>query len=488
VAVVLSASTPARLTRAQPLLDALDALPGQMHEVLTGDRSAYRAGARLLVSRRYWSIAGSGLNHVAAMETRIKLSELCYRAVAVDFTEDKKHIDLSAESAIILCATGIRGAVAEDAAKEVAIWASHRNPTVVIAEDGHDAYTAAEAVIHVPVTHPQLAWLIGVVAGHVLSYETARAIDTLCNPLRAAVEILSGAAPSEIGASDETRALDAVRVMSPALHQMFSGAYDGVLPASLLGRLHVLSGVVEGRMPASASTDLDGAPFSPHLVIERLQGVCEVVVEELARPIDTIKHQAKTVTVGTSRSGVDLPVSPLLAEVLDGGVDRNRLPFAVQTSINALSDVVSVLGTTRYRVDDGEVALTARTGSSVGVASRTDTDHTLRGTKRQAAVEQQVIMTRGRKDGRLVMLVPEVTEGRTVGLLLLHVGLPGTAPDGDTALRSLRAFRHRHEEIVAAVTEVVPTFPVSALGALPLEDVLTGPVPEVAEALVEAVA
>lgn len=485
VSIALTATTTERLAQAQPLLAALEALPGQMLEVLSGDRTAYQAGAALLVNRRYWSIAGSGLNHVAALETRIKLSELCYRAVAVDYTEDKKHIDLSAESAIILCATGLRGAVAEDAAKEVAIWASHRNPTVVIAEDGHDTgYTAAEAVIRVPVSHHQLGWLVGVVAGHVLSYETARAIDVLCDPLRRAVEILGSA---DFNGSDAARAREAVHTLSPALHRMMTGAYDGVLPASLLGRLHVLAGVVEGRVPASASADLLGEPLDPTLILERLQAVCEVAVEELARPIDTIKHQAKTVTVGTSRSGVDLPVSPLLAAVLDNGVDRGRLPFAVQTSINALSDVVSVLGTTRYRVADGTVALTARTGSSVGVPSRTDTDPTLRGTKRQAAVEQQVIMTRGRKDGRLVMLVPEVTEGRTVGLLLVHVELPETVP-AETALRSLRAFRHRHEEIVAAVTEVVPTFPVDALSSLRLETVLTGPVPEVAEALVDTAA
>jgi glucosamine--fructose-6-phosphate aminotransferase (isomerizing) len=494
VSVALSASTPERLAEAQPLLDGLDALPALMLQVLSADRSAYRDGAALLVGRRYWSIAGSGLNHVAALETRIKLSELCYRAVAVDYTEDKKHIDLSAESAIILCATGLRGAVAEDAAKEVAIWASHRNPTVVIAEEGHDAYTAAEAVVRVPVSHPQLAWLVGVVAGHVLSYETARRIDELCNPLREAVEILGGARADTSaanggagGGNGVVRAQEAVRTLQPALHRMMLGAYDGVLPASLLGRLHVLSGVVEGRVPASASTDLVGEPLDPGVVLERLQAICEVAVEELARPIDTIKHQAKTVTVGTSRSGVDLPVSPLLASVLDSGVDRGRLPFAVQTSINALSEVVSVLGTTRYRVGDGTLALTARTGSSVGVPTRTDADPTLRGTKRQAAVEQQVLMTRGRKDGRLVMLVPEVTEGRTVGLLLLHVGLPETVVP-DVALRSLRAFRHRHEEIVAAVTEVVPTFPVDALATIRLEDVLTGPVPRVAEALVESAA
>jgi glucosamine--fructose-6-phosphate aminotransferase (isomerizing) len=34
-------------------------------------------------------------NAVAAEEVRIKLSELCYKSIACDITEDKKHIDLS---------------------------------------------------------------------------------------------------------------------------------------------------------------------------------------------------------------------------------------------------------------------------------------------------------------------------------------------------------------------------------------------------------
>ena len=48
-------------------------------------------------SKRYWAIVGNGANRIAASELRIKLSELCYKAIACDSTEDKKHIDLSSE-------------------------------------------------------------------------------------------------------------------------------------------------------------------------------------------------------------------------------------------------------------------------------------------------------------------------------------------------------------------------------------------------------
>ena len=60
--------------------------------------------------RRYWAVVGNGPNRVAASELRIKLSELCYKSIACDATEDKKHIDLSSEPLILVCAAGPRPA------------------------------------------------------------------------------------------------------------------------------------------------------------------------------------------------------------------------------------------------------------------------------------------------------------------------------------------------------------------------------------------
>ena len=58
--------------------------------------------------RRYWAIVGNGANRIAAEEIRIKLSELCYKSIACDATEDKKHIDLSSEPLILVCAAGLQ--------------------------------------------------------------------------------------------------------------------------------------------------------------------------------------------------------------------------------------------------------------------------------------------------------------------------------------------------------------------------------------------
>ena len=67
-----------------------------MREVLTEQGRISEIATELAPAKMYWAIVGNGLNIVAAKEIRIKLSELCYKSIAADFTEDKKHIDLSA--------------------------------------------------------------------------------------------------------------------------------------------------------------------------------------------------------------------------------------------------------------------------------------------------------------------------------------------------------------------------------------------------------
>ena len=90
------------------------------------------------------------MNKVAAEEVRIKLSELCYKSIACDVTEDKKHIDLSSEPLILVCGAGLVGSTADDIAKEVAIYRAHKAAPIVIASDGEERFHAALRVISVP--------------------------------------------------------------------------------------------------------------------------------------------------------------------------------------------------------------------------------------------------------------------------------------------------------------------------------------------------
>src|SRR4029079_12022972 len=104
----------------------------------------------------------------------------------VDATEDKKHIDLSAEPLVIVCAAGLEGATADDVSKEVAIFRAHKAAPIVIATEGEERFDDAFAVLSVPEVHPSLAFVLSAMAGHLFGYEAALAIDAHARPLREA--------------------------------------------------------------------------------------------------------------------------------------------------------------------------------------------------------------------------------------------------------------------------------------------------------------
>ena len=76
------------------------------------------------------------------------------------------------------------GSTADDVAKEVAIYRAHKAAPIVIATEGEGRFGAALHLIEVPPTHPQLAFVLSAMAGHLFGYEAALAIDGQAVPLR----------------------------------------------------------------------------------------------------------------------------------------------------------------------------------------------------------------------------------------------------------------------------------------------------------------
>src|SRR4029079_11776891 len=178
------------------LLTALRDLPEAMSAVFAWRPAIAGAAHRETLIRRSRAVVGNGVNQVAALELRIKLSELCYKAIACDVTEDKKHIDLSSEPMILVCAPGLHGSNADDVAKEVAIYRAHKAAPIVIADDDESRFaTASLETIPVPSVHPALSFVLCALVGHLFGYEAALAIDASALPLRAArgcIEALIG--------------------------------------------------------------------------------------------------------------------------------------------------------------------------------------------------------------------------------------------------------------------------------------------------------
>ena len=176
----------------QALLRSLRELPKAMEQTLATRGAIAEAAQRFAPSRRYWAVVGNGANYIAAKEIRIKLSELCYKSIAHDATEDKKHIDLSSEPMILVCAAGLVGSTADDVAKEVAIYRAHKAAPIVIASEGETRFSAALDLITVPVVHPRLAFVLSTVVGSPvrLRGRAARSTRRLvrCARSRAAIE------------------------------------------------------------------------------------------------------------------------------------------------------------------------------------------------------------------------------------------------------------------------------------------------------------
>jgi glucosamine--fructose-6-phosphate aminotransferase (isomerizing) len=481
--------------RAHELLTALRALPEAMEQVIGGRQALAELARRWAPVRRHWAVTGNGRNRIAAEELRIKLSELCYKSIACDATEDKKHIDLSSEPMTLVCAAGLAGSAADDAAKEVAIFAAHKGVPIVLATEGEARYTAAAGLVTVPAVHPDLAFVLSTVAGHLFGYEAALAIDALALPLRSArAAIERAAAPASPVAADAPGGDDLLgrvrgEVAAPLAEfrrRLAAGDYDGVLAASVAARLAAAVRYADGSAPLEAYTLDFGRPGTPGVVVEDLAGALTAAIDELTRPVDAIKHQAKTVTVGTSRADETLLTIPLVRRLLALGVSRERVGYGTLQALAALDPAVAeVTGATRYALrgdpagDDAELAVLAKTGVAEGLTSRAETDPRLRGTKRLVALERQVLAARGASDGRTVVFVPEVSGVRTTGLTLLHVRFRDRL-DPAQARRTLDGYRGRLAKLTGAVTETEPRFDDRRLADLPVEALLTEPVEQLA--------
>ena len=476
----------ANTDRMHRILDSLIHMPASMEAVIAKRAEIGVVARAFAPSRRYWAVVGSGPNTVAANEVRIKLSELCYKSISCDVTEDKKHIDLSCEPMILVCAAGLSEGTATDVAKEVAIFKAHKAEPIVIATEGETRFDTASAVITVPVSDPAIAFVLSSMVGHLFGYEAALAIDELARPLRALREVIDHVV--ERGGDGDDALLRVEREIVETARDFFSvlktGQYNGNLEASTAVDVVSLLRVITGPHPLQAYQRETGKVASPATLLEDLINALTHAIDELTRPIDAIKHQAKTVTVGISRSEEGLLDRALVRAVLDAGASRENVPYEILKVLASLDAAVeSVLGYTRYAVvgdpksSTTTISILDRGGLALTLSSRVEKNSTLVGTKRRVAAEQELLVARGRKDSRTVIFIPEVHGSVTVGITLLHVQFRSQM--SPTAVRQvLQGYDRRYDRLVDWVTETEGSFREERLGEVSLEDLLILPVSE----------
>ncbi len=468
--------------RRADLLTSLRDLPEAMERVYAKRDEIADAARRFAPSKRYWAVVGNGPNRVAAEEVRIKLSELCYKSIAADATEDKKHIDLSSEPLILVCAAGLRGSTADDVAKETAIFRAHKATPIVIADEGEVRYSSA-ATITVPAVDPALGFVLSAMVGHLFGYEAALAIDASARPLREAREAIEQAVADE---RDGDAVVTALRAEIPAHAQRFSDGirdhvYDGHLEASTAVRLVGLLRDLMSPNPVEQYAASSGRVGTPAALVDELVLALTRAIEELTRPVDAIKHQAKTVTVGISRSDEGVVDRMLVQATLQAGAGRDVLSYRTLKVLADLDPAVAeVTGYTRYAIDDDTITIVDRSGISRDLQSRVDSDSRLVGTKHRVAESREVLVARGRRDQRTVIFVPEVKAGTCTGITLLHVRLHDRL-DAATMRSVLQGYDNRYARLVDWVSETEGEFDEAKLAELPVADALIEPISDTAD-------
>jgi glucosamine--fructose-6-phosphate aminotransferase (isomerizing) len=96
------------------------------------------------------------------------------------------------------------------------------------------------------------------------------------------------------------------------------------------------------------------------------------------------------------------------------------------------------------------------------------------------ASERELLVTRGRSDGRTVILVPEVKGAQTTGITLMHVRFHDRLPPA-VARSVLQGYRDRYQVLSDFVTETESVFRDDLLADIDVAELLIAPLTMLAE-------
>jgi len=445
----------------------LESAPRLMDQ-LFAHRDDIAASVKKAVGKRYWAVVGSGPNKAAADEIRIKLSELCYKTISSDIVENKKHIDLSAEPLILVCAAGNPQPVVEDVAKDAAIFKAHQATVIVFADEGdHRFDQVADAVISIPLAPPPLPVILNTMAGHLWGYYAARAIDEEAQIFREfrgrlAME-LTQRAQEKLSVFDMIADVSFRRMINE-FYSLFnthrlSGAF-GVLGGKTIADLPLLLKYAAGKLPLQdirQEFKVEEDLVSPFDLLDVTLGAA---IDELSRPIDAIRHQAKTVTVGTSRKEKELQgIIYDLLETLSFFV--KNLTYRDILTINRIQPAIAdVRGYTVYGIDGLDeqghpadhsmIAISAKGGLAARMKSRADQPAALMGTKRMIVSSGHTYVGRGKSDGMPIVIIPLLGDANIVGsLLLIHIHYNETLTLGE----KIKVLGYRYHDVRNLINE-----------------------------------
>jgi glucosamine--fructose-6-phosphate aminotransferase (isomerizing) len=454
-------------------IQQLLALPDKMRSVLSLNDLIAASAKTLAVTKTYWAAVGSGPNKASADEIRIKLSELCYKTISSDFVEDKKHIDLSSEPLIVVCAAGTRSTVIGDIIKDTAIFKAHKATPIVIADEGERRFDDyADAVFHVPVVDEHLAPILNTLVGHIWGYYAALAINAGSRLLYRFREDIHTTINDNVG-----RGLDVYEILlekpfrekitrfyQEFRRQKAEKRFPSIIGFDAASDLTLLLKYLSGRLPVSDFEIDFNQKGTPRNMLDALFKCLGESINYLARPVDAIKHQAKTVTVGTSR--ISDRIEGILFEALS--LENFNISQLTTNNIMVMKNLQGIIagieGSILYRLrelnllgeptDETTIEVTTKRGLAEQIPSRVERDTKLKGSKRIIVRQGNVYIGKGRKDNRSILVIP-ILSASPAGpnvieyLLLLHIIFNEKVP----LPAKIKALGGKYEHIKSIVQE-----------------------------------
>ncbi len=428
-------------------------IPEHMRKVLAMKDKIRESAKRLAVTKTYWAVVGSGPNKASSDEIRIKLSELCYKTISTDSVEDKKHIDLSSEPLILVCAAGTSDSVIGDLVKDTAIFKAHKASPVVIANEGEIRFDDnAEDVFHVPRVCEHLAPILNTLVGHLWGYYAALSIndvskflDGFRETIRKTIEELAEKGLDLYEVILEKSFREKIGKFNLEFRrQMANNRFPPGMGLKTASDLSLLLKYLSGRLPLTDFEIDFGVKGTPFNMIDKFYECIGDAINTMARPVDAIKHQAKTVTVGTSRTEEKVETGILFDALAAHKFTLAQLtPNNIVVLRNVQEIISKVKGAILYRIkgvdimgeinDQTTIEIIKKEGVLKPIPSRVESDNRLTGTKRIIVREKNVYIGKGRKDNRSMVVIPITSSSHAKTnvieyLLLLNVSFKENIP------------------------------------------------------------
>jgi glucosamine--fructose-6-phosphate aminotransferase (isomerizing) len=194
------------------------------------------------------------------------------------------------------------------------------------------------------------------------------------------------------------------------------GRFPAALGLDNVANITLLLKYLSGRLPVS-DFEIDFATKgTPSNMLDTFFENISQAINTMARPIDAIKHQAKTVTVGTSRISEKFegPVFDLLA-AHDLAISQltNKNVLVIKNLQEVIDEIhgaflyqisgLSLLGEVNQET---KIKIINKTGKLKNAVSRVETDPRLKGTKNIIVREGNVYIGKGRKDKKNILVIP----------------------------------------------------------------------------------